>query len=449
MKSIYSRILLWSFGTLVFSLVAFLYISVTVATGPLNKGGPMQQLHRVLIEDAQQSWRTGGRDGLQRWMDRLRRVSNTEYYVTDASGTDLLTGQDRSALLQETRENRWRGPWWGRGRPVIGVTSADGEWRMVVLPQAPVSFSSLAPYYLLVLLAVAVLCWLLAVYLVTPLRKLARSVDRFGRGELDVRSGLSRKDEIGDLARVFDNMAGRLQTLLTAERRLLQDIAHELRSPLARLSFAAELLDSREERPDASAQIKRDITRLSSLVGSLVEMTRAEGDPSTRRRDPIDLCNLVEDVAADCLVEAEAKHCGIQVTCGAQHLLVEGDGELLRRAVENVLRNAIRYTAEQTVVEVGVQQLEGVVEVRVRDHGPGVPEAYLDSIFAPFFRADASRDAATGGVGLGLAIARRAITLHHGEVRAANRTPGLEVRLRIPAVATTPPVEPVPQQAKR
>lgn len=226
-------------------------------------------------------------------------------------------------------------------------------------------------------------------------------------------------------------MADRIQTLLTAERRLLQDIAHELRSPLARLSFATAWLESGEDRPGAAAQIRKDIDRLSSLVGSLMEMTRAEGDPSARRRDPVNVGALIEEVAGDCQVEAGAKGSAIRTIHGEADW-VKGDAELLRGAVENILRNGIRYTAPGTIIEMQTRQAGGAIEIAVRDYGPGVPEPHIESIFAPSFRVDALRDSATGGVGLGLAIARRAIALHHGEVTAANANPGLRVTLRLP-----------------
>ncbi len=430
MKSIYSRIALWSFGTLLLSWVAFVAISIGVASGHFHRGSPMQRLHRAVLEDARDAYNAGGKEQLARWLQRYREITQTETYLTDAAGRDLLTGEDRSSLLQQ----RWRGLPLAGGRLVANVFSRDEQWRLLFLPSPPIPLWSLAPYYLLVLLAVAALCWLLAVYLAAPLRLLSHAVDRFGRGDLDARAKLHRRDEIGELARVFDTMAGRIQTLLTAERRLLQDIAHELRSPLARLSFAAELLDSPGERTAAIAQVRKDIDRFAALVGSLMEMTRAEGDPDTRRRDAVDLAALLEAIAADARVEAGAKNAAVRVACSGE-ALAEGDAELLRRAVENVLRNAVYYTAPGTRVEVALTTRDGYHEIAVRDYGPGVPESQLGEIFAPFFRVDPSRNASTGGVGLGLAIARRAVTLHHGEIRAYNANPGLCLVLRLPRVA--------------
>jgi two-component system sensor histidine kinase CpxA len=232
------------------------------------------------------------------------------------------------------------------------------------------------------------------------------------------------------MARAFDRMGDRIQTLLTAERRLLRDISHELRSPLARLSFAAELLRTADDREAAAARIRKEIARLTVLVGSLLEMTRAEGDPESRKFEPIDLSSLLEGIAYDCRVEADAKRCRVDLI--ASPLEIAGDHELLRRAIENVVRNAIRYAPEQTAIQINAMAQKASAIVTVRDRGPGVPIDSLARIFTPFYRVDASRDSATGGVGLGLAIASRAISLHQGHISAANEEPGLLVTIELP-----------------
>jgi two-component system sensor histidine kinase CpxA len=233
------------------------------------------------------------------------------------------------------------------------------------------------------------------------------------------------------VARAFDQMAERTETLLTAERRLLQDISHELRSPLARLSFAAELTKTAEDRNAAAARIAREIERLTNLVGALVEVTRVEGDPSSRRMEPLDLDRLVEELIDASRMEADARGCRFHFESGGG-LEVRGDRELLRRAIENVLRNAVRYAPVGSAIDIRVAAADGKASILVRDYGPGVPQETLPRIFQPFFRVDGSRDTHTGGVGLGLAIAHRAIAAHHGSIAAENAAPGLRVRMEIP-----------------
>jgi two-component system sensor histidine kinase CpxA len=311
--------------------------------------------------------------------------------------------------------------------------SADGKYRFLVVLENNFDLTPYLPYYLLILAAVALLCWILATNLASPLRSLARVVDRFGAGDLSVRVNSSRKDEIGEVGRAFDRMAERISTLLTAERRLLQDISHELRSPLARLSFAAELARTAEDRDAAVARMKKEIGRLTDLVGGLIQVTRAEGDPAAGSGESLRLDQLLGEVVDDCRVEADARGCQIAFD-SKRELTMHGDREVLRRAVENVVRNAVRYTPAGTSVDVSLDDTGGVARIGVRDYGPGVPAEALPKIFQPFFRVDDSRHTATGGVGLGLAIASRAIGLHHGKLWAENTTPGLRVWIELPLV---------------
>jgi two-component system sensor histidine kinase CpxA len=226
-------------------------------------------------------------------------------------------------------------------------------------------------------------------------------------------------------------MAERMETLLTAERRLLQDISHELRTPLARLSFAAELSRTAEDRNAATARLKKEIGRLTDLVGALLQVTRVEGDPSSRNLTDLPLDDFLREVVDDCAVEAEARGCRVNLETSAS-LHFRGDRELLRRAMENIVRNAIRYAPSGTPVEVKLSSEHDDAEISVRDYGPGVPENELPKIFKPFFRVDESRDSSTGGVGLGLAIAHRAVTVHHGTMTAKNAGPGLLVQIELP-----------------
>ncbi len=238
------------------------------------------------------------------------------------------------------------------------VVSADGRYRWIVeLGPPPIDLKSFLPYYILIFGAVALVCWLLAVNIASPLRGLARTVDRFGAGDLAVRVDSARKDEIGDLSRAFDRMAERISTLLTAERRLLQDISHELRSPLARLSFAAELVRTAGDRDAAVERLKKEIERLADLVGELLQVTMAEGDPSSTGPERLRLDDLLMDVVGDCRLEADDRGCTIALRAETP-LAVLGDREILRRAFENVVRNSIRYAPRESKVERGARSDE-------------------------------------------------------------------------------------------
>ena len=278
---------------------------------------------------------------------------------------------------------------------------------------------------------IGALCYLLAVHLASPLRNLRRVVDRFGRGELGMRFHLARRDEIGELARAFNRMADHITTLLSAERRLLQDVSHELRSPLARLGFAVELAKTSNDQEAALTRIRKEADRLGQLVDELLQLTRAEGDPAARNVDEFDLGELIDDLVEDCAVEAEAKKCRL-VTRIAEKPILFGERELVRRACENVLRNAIRHAPADSQIEVSLSTRDGRATITIRDYGPGVPPDVLGEIFQPFYRVEKDRDRSSGGIGLGLAITQRAIELHHGRVTAQNANPGLIVEIELP-----------------
>lgn len=395
--------------------------------------GAEELFHRVQeleLDQTAKAWEAGGQPAAADVVSRLDRVMGWRSYVLDSGNRELATGMDRSALVARL-SGHWEQPVPNQGSFLFGSHTPDRRYALIV--DARMSFT---PWIFLlfdglILLTVAILCWPLAFHIGSPLRSLAKVVERFGQGELTTRAQSTRKDEIGNLARSFDRMADRIETLLTAERRLLQDVSHELRSPLARLSFATELVATEPDRDKAIQRIRKEVSRLSLLVGSLLEMTRAEGDPAAAQRKGFLLDEVMRDLVEDCMVESAARGCRIQYAC-RENLRLSGDRELIRRAVENVLRNAIRYSSEGATVDVEVGTDSGFAQVRIADKGPGVPAEELTRIFKPFYRVDDSRTASTGGVGLGLAIAMRAVRLHNGSIEASNLNPGFLVTIRIP-----------------
>jgi two-component system sensor histidine kinase CpxA len=271
--------------------------------------------------------------------------------------------------------------------------------------------------------------------------RLRQATHKLAAGDLSARVGgehSSSGDEISQLVNDFDLMAEQIEKLVNAQSRLLKDISHELRSPLARLSVALELARQRTGREAQSVldRISLELDRMSELIGSLTTIARLESGAGTLRKQPVELEELVQEVARDAAFEAQTRH--TQVECEIlDELPVNGDPTLLRSAIENVVRNATRYTREGTAVKIEAQKARtgGSEEalIRVTDCGPGVPEAELEKIFKPFYRIDDARGRATGGVGLGLAITDQAIRLHQGSVRASNLPEGgLLVEIRIP-----------------
>ena len=432
MKSVYLKILLWCFATLAVSLLAFSMVSRFVEARAMAKGGPAARLDAMVLEEGVEAYESGGSPKLAAYLDKISAFLG-QRYITDPEGRDLITGTDRSSLLNLVH-SQWATPTPKDGHMIVALASADNRYRLITVLDPPFGRWTLVPYYLLIFAAAPWCVAALGVSIASPLRELARSVDRFGHGDLSVRFNSRRKDEIGDLARSFDRMAERIGLLLTAERRLLQDVSHELRSPLARMSFAAELMRRDDNREAAAAQIKSEIQRLSDLVGSLLQVTRSEGDPLARKEVEFSLSDLLSEIAADCKIEADARDCWLEVRAGSNPEMI-GDRELLRRAFENIVRNAIHYSPPDSPIDISLMVNYDRASVSVRDRGPGVPEEFIRKLGQPFVRVDESRDPSTGGVGLGLAIAKRAIAIHQGSLSLENVQPGLKVSVQLPVQA--------------
>jgi two-component system sensor histidine kinase CpxA len=423
------RILVFFTFALIFSSVAMLLTSARISRRTV--GEFFEGSAKLELQQARRAYETGGVPKLAEYLAEVDSALKGKRYLIDANGSDLVSNMDRSEMRSSAAPN-FIGPLKTKdGRFII---ASDQRYSLLVVgPPPPVPPILFAPYFLTVLLLVAFLGWGLSVGIVAPLHSVANTVERFGKGDLSARIECDRKDEIGDVARSFNSMAGRIETLLGAERRLLQDVSHELRSPLARLSFAAELMKNAPDPEAAAARMRQEIEKLSRLVSALLEVTSAEGDPSTRTKDQIPIAFLMKDVLQDCVFESQAHRVRIEPLIQSSAIL-ECDPELLRRAIENVLRNAIRYSPEGSSVAVEVEDCNGGVKISVRDFGPGVPDEMLERIFDPFFRVDQSRNGEAGGVGLGLSIAHRAVVLHHGSITAENVSPGLRLRIVLPAV---------------
>ncbi|HWK42803.1 MAG TPA: ATP-binding protein [Croceibacterium sp.] len=277
----------------------------------------------------------------------------------------------------------------------------------------------------------------LAWYLTEPIARLRKGFDRLAQGDLEVRLASqigTRRDEIADLGRDFDLMAQRLERLVTARDRLLHDVSHELRSPLARLQLAIGLARKTPERTEVTLdRIEREALRLETLVGEVLALARAEHGP---QEDYFDLAGIVTSVAEDACFEAEASDVRIHLRTSIpeedERPPLIGNAELVHRAIDNVIRNALRFSRSGDTIAVHVSYDEATENyvVEVCDRGPGVPEGEIEGIFDPFVRGE--RDG--NGLGLGLSIASRAVTAHGGEMTARNaETGGLVVAMTFPA----------------
>jgi signal transduction histidine kinase len=429
LRSLFAKILLWFLATAVIDFVGAVVISA-LELNPWQS--PFGRLMYLQERTARKAWESGGAPALADFEKTFRSGSDMSAVLTDARGRDLLTGRDYSASLKRTHfpVNFFR-----PGNGVIPHRANDGKYYfLVLLPASRFGSWFLSPQAMYGLGVVTLLCYLLALNLTSPLRKLQKTLERFGQGDLTARTNSRRRDELGELSRTFDRMAGRIQTLLAAERRLLLDISHEIRSPLARLGVVVELARNSDDIEGSLNRIQKEADRLNDLVGQLLQVTRAEGDREKLLHESVRLDELLETIVEDCAIEARARSCEL-VLDHASQITVNGDPELLRRAIENIIRNAIRYSPPGAVVDIELADRGKTAEIHVRDRGPGVPPESLNRIFDPFYRVDPDRSRTGGGVGLGLAIARRAVELHDGTLRASNANPGLLVEIELPRQA--------------
>ena len=430
MNRLFTRILVWFLAAIAVTASAFVVTSALTMSETHERRFPLAMLVRVEMRVAQAAYESGGHDGLAAALRQFSDDTALRGFLLDSTGRDLLSGEDRSEIVH-TRP-RTSGPMaLHGGSTFLSHTSEDGQYSFVLeLPRRHFFLTFLNPYYLWVLGLVVLLCYALARSLTAPLRRLQKTVDEFGQGNLEVRVKSTRADELGELSRNFDRMADRIASLMAAERRLLGDVSHELRSPLARLSVAVELARSGDNLEMALNRIQREADRLNALVGELLQVTRAEMDPRSRKQDRVRIDELIGGIVEDNRIEADARNVSLAFENPPEAIL-HGDSELLRRAVENIVRNAIRYAPAGTQVDVTLDVNPGRVRIAVRDHGPGVPEEALPRLFDAFYRVDSDRNRLSGGVGLGLAIARRAVELHNGFLRARNADPGLRVEIEL------------------
>lgn len=286
--------------------------------------------------------------------------------------------------------------------------------------------------------------YLLARHFSKPIAVLKQGFHELGTGHFDYRVSAQlegRRDELADLGRAFDQTAVQLHRLIDSQKRLLHDVSHEVRSPLARMQLAIDLLEQQPERQfELLQRIGRESVRINALMDEVLTLARLETAVAWPMNDQIDLVELLKEVASDVRFEAVQKPCQLNLDLPEAPVLVQGNAELLHRALENVLRNAIRYTAINSLVRVSVDEQAASWCIEIDDEGPGIPEARLTHVFEPFVRVGQNADKQGmdhSGYGLGLAIAAQTVKMHSGLISATNRVhqdgrSGLCVRMTLP-----------------
>jgi two-component system sensor histidine kinase CpxA len=462
MKSLFLRIFL-SFW-LALALFVVLAILATLALQPRNPS--WEALRTTVLNDAVTIYEQGNERELRHYMENLENTQRVRAYLFDEHGIEVSRRAAPDWAMRVAAGGP-RAPREGFVFPLPTVlrdsrASSDGHHRYTLVlapPPGPRLFLGPrglpVPGLLIAVISSGLVCYFLSWYLTKPIVRLRAATRQLAAGDLSARSGApgsGRRDEVAGLMRDFDAMAERLQSLVEAQSRLLNDISHELRSPLARLNVALGLARQRAgvESADMLDRIELEASRLNELIGRILTLARLEDGEQRVPRTPVPLDELVLTIAEDAEFEAQARGCHVRSVLPAGDWGVRGDASLLHSAIENVVRNAIRYTREGTSVEIRLERIEGAsgaeAVLQVADCGPGVPADALGKLFEPFYRLDDARGRQTGGVGLGLAIAERAVRFHGGSVAASNRPEGgLLVEMHLPLISGSKAAEAVPE----
>lgn len=448
---LFIKIFLWFLAAVAISNAVIYFVTRTFQTEPLISRFQRSTRNQMTIYagTATQIARAEGEEGLRIYLERLQGEMSRKVNLISADGSH----------------------WFGIGNEItdpgeiVGRTLTSGQVETDFAPEerslgaAPVDFPDGRRFALVlqwdrgsppslfwgsglgylrlggVLVAGVVLCWLLALYLTSPIRKLREATNRLAEGDLGTRVAEKvgrRRDEIADLAHDFDAMAERIETLVSSQQRLSRDVSHELRSPLARMNVALEIA-KQKTNGDAAPQLSRieaESQRLNDMISRLLTLSQLETGSKDFDRRELNLAAIVEHVAADADFEANAKGRSVKLT-KLDECRVYGSESLIGSAVENVLRNAVRYTKEGTAVNVSLEKRNKHAVLTIEDQGEGVPEAELENLFKPFYRVGEARDRGSGGTGLGLAIAEQAVLAHDGTIKARNIGGGLQVEISL------------------
>lgn len=384
-----------------------------------------------------------GSEKVDTFADRLLEKSGIHLLLFDNHGRPLTKRRVPRRMQHMVQRAMQTGevvfPMMGaRNGLASAVRGASGRIYFVAisLPERPpsrnlikgVTHGFLGWQLLLLLTITAVVCYVLARSLTAPISRLRKATRKFAAGDLSIRIGdqVKGKNELAGLSHDFDEMAGKIELLVGSQKNLLRDISHELRSPLARMGIALEL--ARQQGNPAAQnkalnRIELEAERMNSMIGQLLNLTRLESGVREVPFQEIDLRELLANLVEDANYEAKIRQCKV-VYQAPESAVYFGSRDLLAQALENVIRNAVKYTSDNSVVSVDLLENADNLTIQVADQGSGVPDEALTKLFEPFYRVADARDRQSGGTGIGLAIAERAVKLHTGTISASNRSQG-------------------------
>jgi two-component system, OmpR family, sensor histidine kinase CpxA len=451
MRSLFLKIFFWFWATVVLTGAAL------ILTFIVEPRSVPSRWHATLTDTARYSGtiavETAEREGIgstSAYLERLAHETHMTACLFDSAGKVIAGTRCQDFLNMASHVTALKtsdfSMKYGITRVALMLTGQSGRGYIFAteLPAGPraalgIDRAAIVLQWGVALLVSGLICSLLTRYLTAPILRLQEMSQKLTAGDLSVRAGpglAQRRDEIGELIRDFNAMAARIEELISRQRQLTSDVSHELRSPLARLNVALDLGRQRKGDDPAFDQMDEDIRLLDEMIGRLLTIAKLDISAQQVPMLDVDLADLLSQIVRNAEFESRELNGGISLASSEQ-CIVWGNAELLYSAIENVVRNAVRYTERGSCVEVCMQyiSLSGrpSVHLTVRDYGPGVPEPELRNIFQPFYRVAAARDRQSGGTGLGLAIADRVVRMHGGTIRAENAaTRGLRIEIVLP-----------------
>jgi two-component system, OmpR family, sensor histidine kinase CpxA len=448
-NSLFWKIFLWFWATVI---VIALSMVVTFLLDPArNSSRWHESLSRMALYSGTAAMEEAELHGAPAASAYMKDVGNTTHMnacLLDEAG-EVIAGDrcelfTRNISLARSTQHISVSVKDGVARVALPILSTSGR-KYIYAGEIPVGAPDIGKSAIVVRLCLAFfvsfcICYLLTRYLTAPILRLREASHRLAAGDLSTRASESmerRNDELGFLVRDFNAMAGRIEELISRQQQLIYDISHELRSPLARLNVALDLGRERKGSDSAFDHMEQDIDCMSEMIGRMLTVAKLDASSTEVQMTRVDLGELASRVVRSAEFELRERDNAVRFTM-REECFVHGNAELLQSAIENVIRNAVRYTSSDASVEVQLQHVEkddgSFILLSVRDYGTGVPEAELSNIFRPFYRVANDRDRQSGGAGLGLAIADRVIRVHGGTIHAQNASPhGLRVDILLPA----------------
>ena len=451
MRSLYWKIFLsfWLATILIIITTAWIISEITQKSSiPASERVFMDSYANAAVA----TFESGRREALEKWLQQTGTARQMTLYLLISNG-EIISVQPPPDIVKEIAANltqeKLDDGLLKFGDIIVSheiLSTSGNAYRLVAVSEKPLAhfveipWASLSIRIIIAIVISGLICYLLSIYLTKPLRSLKMAAKSIARGKLNTRVGPfigHYRDELYELTGEFNRMAEELEALINSKERLLQDISHELRSPLARLLVAIELgrKKTNNHAEPEFARMELECIRLNKLISEILEFTRLDKAATPLSKVSLNLNDLILQIIDDAHFEINNEHAHLKLVADKIYS-IQANERLIHRAFENIIRNALHYSMPSPEITIFLNHstLDESIDIDIQDNGPGVPDQQLETIFNPFYRVDWSREKKTGGYGLGLAIASQAIHLHKGNIKAVNRTDhsGLIIKINLP-----------------